>query len=614
MKGLKIFLILELFIVILSCNLIFSQAEEQSEEASKVFNPIKEGVVSFVSYDEKGKQLYQGIGFALNEEIIATNYHLISQAREIKGVNFKGKKAKFEGIVDVNKKLDLALLKIKRNLTPLSLGTLKEFQKGTKFYVVGGDPSGKFRVLEGEVKGVIGLTSDTNIVETDVVIPEGYAGAPLVDSKGVVVGMMFYLEGGTVFALPANKLQSLSTRGRVQSLEKRDSEDYFSTYEGAYFSGRVYNLFEDNLNAQKALERVVEKKPENEEALSLLASVYTKQRKYSSAVSTYEKIVKIEPQRDDIFMRIGQIYLKMMEWEKAVPPLKKAVELNIDNKEAYYDIGNAYEKMEKFDLAAKAYEKYLDLNPEDIGNTYFRLGICYSELEQFEKAIPALQKSLEDNPQNKQALTNLVRAYRQTNQPDKAAEQYIKMAEIYPDDAAVYYNNAIRVYDEANMPNKAIKVAEKLVQLKPKDDQALYNLGYMYVKAKNYQGAIDTLKKVVNLRPDHEYAHYNLGVSYLRLKKYNEAINSFKKFVEIAPDNANGWFNIGVAYMQQKKFSEAVEPLKKTIQIDPNMGVAYYNLAIAYLNLRDNQSAREMYEKLKTINSNLAQKLEKYLK
>jgi hypothetical protein len=58
----------------------------------------------------------------LAEDLIITSYHLVSQAEEVEGVNFKAKKMKVEGIVSVDRNLDVALLKIKGKVGVFALG------------------------------------------------------------------------------------------------------------------------------------------------------------------------------------------------------------------------------------------------------------------------------------------------------------------------------------------------------------------------------------------------------------------------------------------------------------------------------------------------------------
>jgi hypothetical protein len=84
----------------------------QTEDATKVFEQVNNGVVTLVVYGEGKTEIAKGTGFALSEDMIATTYHLVSQAFEVEGLNIKGKKVKVEGILAVDKALDIAFLKV----------------------------------------------------------------------------------------------------------------------------------------------------------------------------------------------------------------------------------------------------------------------------------------------------------------------------------------------------------------------------------------------------------------------------------------------------------------------------------------------------------------------
>ncbi len=62
-----------------------------------------------------------------------TNYHLVSGAASVVGFNNKKKEVDVEGILAVNKALDLALVRIKGRTTPL-VPAPEALAKGKKFW------------------------------------------------------------------------------------------------------------------------------------------------------------------------------------------------------------------------------------------------------------------------------------------------------------------------------------------------------------------------------------------------------------------------------------------------------------------------------------------------
>jgi len=592
----------------------FSLASSQSQQASDVFEATKRSVIHIVSLGEDKEEISTGTGFIIDRGILVTNYHLISQASKVEGRDFKGKKVKIEGILAFDRNLDIALLKIKSKAAPLILANSDNLEIGKNLFSVGGYEVGEIKVIEGTVKNILVASPNIKIFDTEFTFPRTFCGSPLLDSSGQVMGIIFVLQKGKKFALSGNLLKSISREITVTKFKNLKKEDYFYTFEGAFFAGKVFFELNDTWEAERHMKNVIIQNPDNMQAYSLLASIYSKQRNYSDAITTYQKIIDLDPNQDTAHMELGLVYLKMREWEKAIPSLEKAVKLNIDNKGAYFYIGNAYEELKEFDKAVETYKEYLKLSPKNSGDTYHRIGMCELQLGRFENAVISLQEAMKEKSQDIKLHNQLADAYHKLGQYDKAAEIYYNLAQINTEDARLYYSTIMRMYNEAKEPEKALEAIKNIIELDPNDTDSLYNLGYMNIQMKNYNEAIDSFKKLVEIRPDMEYAYLQLGFCYTKLKKFTDAVEIYKKMAEIFPDNADAWFGIGISYMQMKRFNSATEPLERAITLRPDNGTYYYNLAVAYLNLQDNYSARLMYNKLKDLDPNLARKLEKILR
>jgi len=592
----------------------FSFLYSQAEEASSIFEQNKESVVSFVVMGEDKEEIARGTGFIIGKGLMLTNYHLVSQAKSAEGGDYRGKKVKIIGIISHNKEYNLAVLQVKSKAPALTPGTFAGIKFSDELTVIGGNEAGEIKLYEGKVINLVEFETGLKEADLNISSTESVSGAPVFDKNGQLVGIIMYPETGSKIIIPAELINKLEKSGVVTKFKKWEKEDYFETYEGSYFAAKLYVALGSSRKAAKYLKKVLNIKPEELDAMVMLAETYSKQRNYSLAETTYKKIVGLEPSLDNAYRGLGEVYIKTRKWSEAVTSLEKAVQLNLVHKSVYLLIGQAYREQKNYEKAAENFTKYLELNSNNPQNAYLQLGQCYLELEQNDKAIPALEEALKLDPQSININYRLAQCYQKVGQYEKAEGIYSNLAQISPDDAKVYFNNIIRMYDEAKMPDKAVNAAKKLIDLDPNNHESHYNMGAMLVKQKKYTEAINSFKKSIEIKPDFMYAYANMGYSYSQLKKYSDAVDAFKKLVEIVPDDSNGWFNLGVNYMQQKKWSSAVEPLRKTIELRPDYGLPYYNLGIVYLNLKDNYSARELYDKLKTFDPDMASKLQKYLR
>ena len=586
----------------------------QSEDATRVLETYQERVVSFVSFDKEKNEIARGTGFIIGPELMLTSYSLISQAEKVEGKDFKGKKVKIEGIIGVDKNFNVAILKAKSKSPAFAMGNIIDAGIGNKVFAVGGSEGGGIKVSDGTIEKLTEYSPNQRIIETTIDALEIFNGAPIIGMDGKVLGMLIFLDTRTKFTLPANLFQGISKQSKHTKFKDQTQEEYFTTYEGAYLAGKVYAALGRNSQAEKALKTVLNIKPDELDAHLKIASIQVEQRNYSSATSTFKKIIELDPSLDGAHQGLGDVYLKMRKWKEAIPPLTKAAELNPDNTQAYYLVGTAHEELKEFDKAADAYKTYINKNPGNPRDTYYRLGLCQMELNQLDLASESLEKAVEINPQDTQIMSKLADFFHKTGQYDKAANTYQNLTELNPDDAKYYFNTIIRMYDEAGMPEKAIEATKKMIELNPQDEEAIYNLGYMYIKLKNFDEAIEAFKRAVEVKPDFEFAYSNLGYCYTQKKKYNESIETYKKLVEINPESADGWMSIGIGYMYLKKFDPAVAPLQRAIELKPENGSAYYNLGICFLNLEDYQSARDIHKQLQGVNADLAAKLQKLLR
>ena len=585
----------------------------QTQESADLFDKHKGGVVSLFAYGDSKELIAKGVAFGLTQDVVATSYHLVSQAASVEAVNFKGKKMRLDGVIANDRELDVALLKLRGKVDAFPLGQSEGLESGARLFGMGANESGDITIAEGTIMAVRALSPSQNVILSTMSVPEGFSGGPYLDVSGQVVGLIVVLERSRV-GIPIDAWKSLPTTGRVTSFKDWAKEDYFSGFEGAYLAGRIFSLSDQNPKAQGYLEKAVQLNSSAVEAQALLADVYARQRNYDASVSAYQRVVGLDPNRTSAYLGMGGIYIRMQRWNDAAAALEKAIALDGTQKEALFQLGTAYEEQRDFAKAADAYDRFLKLQPENAWMGYLRLGACRMELQQYPQAVVALQEAQKAQPRDLKVNYSLAQAYRMAQQYDQAEAVLQGLAEINPVDASTYYSDIVKMYDEAGLNDRAIGAARKVIELNPDSEMAVYNLAIMFQKLERYEEAITAFQQALAIKPDYDVAYYNIGSCYLNLKMYKESIEAFRNYVALVPDNADAWLQIGVCYMQLKDFDSALDPLKKCVDLRPDYGVALFNLAVVYLNLKDNYSARDVYRTLMTVDPDLAERLKKYLR
>lgn len=611
MRKLKsVALICTFILFMFSMGMIFPQ----SGDAESMVESNQSFIISLSFFGADGEETGYGTGFFIGEGVLVTNYHLVSQALDAVGINFKGKKIKIEGLLAVDKNIDIAILKTRGKSKFITVGNSEELASGMKIFAIGSDSTGALRADEGTVGNNLELTSAQNIFDVTVDSPENISGGPVFNQSGQVLGVLTFLDLRTKIILPVNVLKNLSLSGTVTPLSSSTPEDYFETYDGAILAGRIFLAIDNSYRAESFLKKVVKIRPEEIEVHNLLANIYMGQRNYSLAESTYKKIIELVPNGDSGYFGLGLVYLRSLKWQESIDPFQKAIDLNAENKMSYFYIGMAQYELRDFVKAAEFYQKYIELNPKSTAEAYKQLGISLFESQQFAEAAPAFQEALKAIPEDITLNYKLAQSYQKSEQYEKAEQVYLMLAEISPKNLAAYHNTIVLMYDEAKLSEKAVAAATQLVEIDPNNAEAHFNLGYMLIKKKNFAEAANAFKKVIEIDPNMEYAYLQLGYCYGQIKQFQNAVDMYEKLVEIVPENTDAWMGIGYNNMYQKKWTPAVKPFLKAIELKPDNGSAYYNLGICYLNLKDNFSARKIWETLSTIDKTLANKLYGFLK
>ena len=586
----------------------------QTDESAKILAQSGPGVMQLVTYGKDKQEIAKGTAFAISDKLAVASYHLISPAANCVGFNIKQKEVDIDGIVAVNKALDLVLLQYDGRITPLVLGGAGDMAVDKKISIVGVNEAGEFKVYEGKVQNLFDFGGGMKIIEPAVSIPETCTGGLVLDGNGKVVGIVQVLERRLRFIAPAAAVQAMSPAAKPTAFKNWQAEDYMGTMEAAWLTGRLYAWMGEGYSAQKGLEKVAKAQPDNLEAWTLLAKVYEGQRDYQAAVGAFKKITELDPNREEAFFGLGQIYDRMQRPLEAVAALEKALALNPDRKETMFAIGSAYENAKEFKKAGDAYEKFLTYKPDNAWQAYQRLGTARLNDNQFEAAAAALAEAFKIQTKDQNIGYNLAQAYQKAGKLAEAEDIFRKLAELSPESAVNYYGSILKMYGDAQKPDKAFEAAKKIVELRPNDEVAWLNLGNMQLQLQKYLEAIESYKKAIAIRPTYDVSHMQLGACLYNLKRYAEAIQSFTKLVEIDPNSASGWLFIGISYMQMKKFEAALEPLKRAVSLEPENVNAWYNLGICYLNLKDRYSAQDVVKKLQAIDPAKAKQLQGYIK
>jgi len=119
-------------------------------------------------------------------------------------------------------------------------------------------------------------------------------------------------------------------------------------------------------------------------------------------------------------------------------------------------------------------------------------------------------------------------------------------------------------------PDAAKAYLVRALEVDPASISVLSQLGYIYVRHKDYPQAIETYKKVAELDPGRADTFFNLGYIYAVTENYPEAKEMYYRVVELAPDFLDeALFNLAMVQAQLGERDKCIESLQKAIEVNP---------------------------------------------
>lgn len=186
-------------------------AKEKS--VADIAEAVKPSLVKVVQVGRKGMDGL-GSGFVVSADgLIATNRHVIGEARRIRVETSDGKTEEVTEVFASDARLDLAILRIARkDLKPLPLGDSEKLRQGDRIVAMGNPQGLAFSVVEGVISEPQRDIDGMKMIQVAVPIEHGNSGGPLLDRKGNVLGLLTLKSARAEnlgFAMPVNELKKL---------------------------------------------------------------------------------------------------------------------------------------------------------------------------------------------------------------------------------------------------------------------------------------------------------------------------------------------------------------------------------------------------------------------
>ncbi len=380
-------------------------------------------------------------------------------------------------------------------------------------------------------------------------------------------------------------------------------------------------------DAKAELQRIIAVKPDEVDALNLLATIKYRQGEKSESVdilenlankhpdSAYnqlrlgtgllfkgeseagreaiEKAALLDPEFNDAAVALILLSIGQKEFSQALSLAKSYVEHNPESILAYNLLGSTYAQMGNPRLAKDAFNKALGLSPSDrLANN--SLAVMAVNEKNFDEARARYKAILKKNPADLTSLMRLASLDAFQNQKDSMLA-YIKQAiELNPRALKPRVVMA-RYLLEEGQPERVPALFLGLERQVKSDADALLVLSKAQLLQENYAEAQFWLTSLVGLKPDSPTVHYLLARAYAGSENDKRMLESLAKTLRLKPEHVEARATL-VAHLVKANPQEAIVQLQKLEKHAPDYHlIPKFKQALDY-QLADSDELLEKFE------------------
>lgn len=175
----------------------------------------------------------QGSGFFISDNMVVTNYHVISGAKVIE-VSTSNNKYTVNTILGYSEELDIAILQVDASKHDYLVMNSSEIAVGDKVFALGSPLGLTGTMTEGMISTATRVIDGVDYIQSTAPLSSGNSGGPLVNTYGEVIGintMGFTIGQNLNFSINIKEVQKIDTKQPI-SLEDYSKKYYNDLMEG----------------------------------------------------------------------------------------------------------------------------------------------------------------------------------------------------------------------------------------------------------------------------------------------------------------------------------------------------------------------------------------------
>ncbi len=393
----------------------------------------------------------------------------------------------------------------------------------------------------------------------------------------------------------------------------------------------MLELHEDNfIKAEELLQPIVESRPNDSEALNLMASALIGQDKGGEGVELLTRVAKLRPKSTEAKARLGAGYLSAGEEALGISKLQEILKVDPSYEQADILIVLNYLRQNEPEKAIEAAEQYLARHPASL-TSFNLLGRAYLANKETAKARETFARALRLDPADPSANNSMAALELKKKKYKAARKFYDQVLQVYPghlltmmnlaasyalegDEASMFdsLDSALEIHPRAMEPKivkaryylargeleKAGTLLGALTEAQREDPDVLATTAGFELATGRYNQALITLDKLIAQRKDVGQYHYMKAKAYAGLEDEEKFSKELRTAIRLDPKHF--YAKIALARLlllhdKTREFRALLSGLKKSAPDNPDV----IKLQIAAAEKRgDNKAVTHLLEKL----------------
>jgi tetratricopeptide (TPR) repeat protein len=357
--------------------------------------------------------------------------------------------------------------------------------------------------------------------------------------------------------------------------------------------GRIYtrligdtqtNKVDENM-LKKSIEqyKIISEKDKNDlESRVILGRLYLAAHNSVDAEKVYKSVLEVEPDNEEALTGLAQVYSGLGDTKGAIEMLRRASEKN-PNIRSLGALATFYEQTNDYASAAETLKRMIPLAPD---NNRIKRSLAQDLLysDKIDESLALYKEIAAEDPRDPNVQLNLARIYRQKGNFDQSRAAFQKAKELDPTNLDVKYDE-VSLLEAEGKGDAAIIVLKGIIADKNTDPAAkgklTERLGILNRAGGKYPEAIAAFRELGELDPEQEsHAAVQIIETYRAAKKLTEARKEADAALKKYPKDRSVVMENASLLAEQGKTAEAVAAFRGLMGTTPDRDLL---LAIAQI-------------------------------